>query len=84
MVVVGGSRRRALGIVIRPPPHTPEPESESEVSVDNEPGDPSYTEATKIGSSQLASAPLGTQETPPKRRGRRERADVGNQNVIDT
>jgi hypothetical protein len=36
-----------------------------------------------IGSSQLAGAPLGTQETPSKRRGRRERADVGSQNVVD-
>jgi hypothetical protein len=84
MVVVGGSRRRALGIVIRSPPRTPEPETESETSVDSEPGDPSYHEATVIGSSKLAGAPLGTQETPPKRRGRRERADVGSQNVVDT
>jgi hypothetical protein len=66
IVVVGGSRRRALGIVIRSPPRTPEPETESEASVDSEPRDPSYHEATVIGSSQLAGAPLGTQETPPK------------------
>jgi hypothetical protein len=84
MVVVGGSRRRAPGIVIRSPPRTLEPETESEASVDNEPGDPSYTEATEIGSSQLAGTPLGTQETPLKRRGRRERADVGSQNIVDT
>jgi hypothetical protein len=44
MVVVGGSRRRAPGILIRSPPRTPEPETESEASVDSEPGDPSYTE----------------------------------------
>jgi hypothetical protein len=86
MVVVRESRRRAPGIVIRSPPRTPEPETDSEtsVSVDNEKGDPSYYEPTVIGSSQLAGAPLGTQETPPKRRGRRERADVGSQNVVDT
>jgi hypothetical protein len=51
MVVVGGSRRRAPGIVIRSPPRTPEPETESEASVDSEPGDPSYIEAIEIGSS---------------------------------
>jgi hypothetical protein len=84
MVFVGGSRRHALGIVIRSPPRTPEPETESEASVDSEPRDPSYTEATEIGSSQLAGAPLGTQETPPKWRGGREHADVGSHNVIDT
>jgi hypothetical protein len=84
MVVVGGSRRRAPEIVIRSPPRTPELETESEASVDSEPGDPSYTEATVIGSSQLAGAPLGTQETPPKRRRRWERADVGSHNVVDT
>jgi hypothetical protein len=84
MVVVGGSRRHAPGIVIRSHPRTPEPETESDASVDSELGDPSYTEATEIGSSQLASAPLGTQETPPKRRGRWERADVGSHNVVDT
>jgi hypothetical protein len=84
MVVVGGSRRRAPGIVIRSPPRTPEPETESEASVDSEPGDPSYTEASVIGSSQLASAPLGTQETPLKQHGRRERADVDSHNVVDT
>jgi hypothetical protein len=70
VVVVGGSRRRAPGIVSRSPPCTPERETESEACVDSEPGDPSYTEATEIGSSQLAGTPLGTQETPPKRRGR--------------
>jgi hypothetical protein len=84
MVVVGGSRCRAPRIVIRSPPRTPESETESEASVDSEPGDPSYHEEPVIGSSQLAGAPLGTQETPPKRCGRRERADVGSQNVIDT
>jgi hypothetical protein len=84
MVVVGGSCRHAPEIVIRSPPRTPEPETESEASVDSEPGDPSYTEATEIGSSQLAGAPLGTQETQPKRHGRRERADVGSHNVVDT
>jgi hypothetical protein len=84
MVVVGGSHRRAPGIVIRSPPRTLELETDSETSVENEQGDPSYHEPTVIGSSQLASAPLGTQETPPKRRGRRERADVGSQNVVDT
>jgi hypothetical protein len=84
MVVVGGSRRRAPRIVIRSPPRSPESETESEASVDSEPGDPSYTEATEIGSSQLAGALLGTHETPPKRRGRRERADVGSHNVVDT
>jgi hypothetical protein len=84
MVVVGGSRRRAPGIVIRSPPCTPEQGTESEASVDSEPGDPSYHEAIVIGSSQLAGAPLGTQETPPKQHERRERADVGSQNVVDT
>jgi hypothetical protein len=84
MVVVGGSHRRAPGIAIRSPPRTPEPETESEASVDSEPGYPSYHEAIVIGSSQLAGAPLATQETPPKRRGRWERADVGSQNVVDT
>jgi hypothetical protein len=84
MVFVGGSRRRAPGIVIRSPPRTPEPETESEASVDSEPGDPSYTEAAEIGSSQLAGAPVATQETQPKRRVRRERADVGSHNVVDT
>jgi hypothetical protein len=84
MVVVGGSRRRAPGIIIRSPPHTPESEADSETSVENEHGDPSYHEPTVIGSSQLAGAPLGTQETPSKRRGRREHADVGSQNVVDT
>jgi hypothetical protein len=84
MVVVGGSHRRAPRIVIRSPPCTPEPETESEASVDSEPGDPSYIEATEIGSSQLAGAPVPTQETQPKRRGRRDRADVGSHNVIDT
>jgi hypothetical protein len=84
MVVVGGSRRRPPGIVIRSPPRTPEPETESEARVDSEPGDPSYTEATEIGSSQLVGAPVATQETQPKRRGRRDRADVGSHNVVDT
>jgi hypothetical protein len=77
MIVVGGSRRRAPGIVIRSPPRTPEPETDSKTSVDSEPRDPSYHDPTVIGSSQLAGAPLVTQETPPKRRGRRERANVG-------
>jgi hypothetical protein len=49
MVVVGGSRRRAPGILIRSPPRTPEPETESEASVDSEPGDPSYTEQLWLG-----------------------------------
>jgi hypothetical protein len=84
MIVVGGSRRRrAPGIVIRSPPRTPEPDTDSETSVDDEVRDPSF-DPTAIGSSQLVGAPLGTQETLPKQRGRRERADVGSQNVIDT
>jgi hypothetical protein len=84
MVFVGGSRRRAPGIIIRSPPRTSEPETNSVTSVDSEPGDPSYHEATVIGSSQLVGAPLGTKETPPKRHGRWERVDVGSQNVVDT
>jgi hypothetical protein len=84
MVVVGGSRCRAPGIVIRSPPRTPKLETDSETSVENEHGDPSYHEPTVIGSSQLAGASLGTQETPPKRHGRRECANVGSQNVVDT
>jgi hypothetical protein len=84
MVVVEGSRCRAPRIVIRSPPRTLELEAESVASVDSEPGDPSYTEATVIRSSQLAGAPLGTQETPPKWRGRQEHADVGSHNVVDT
>jgi hypothetical protein len=83
MVVVGGSRRRALGIVIRSPPHTPEPDIDSETSANDEQGDPSFG-PTVIGPSQLAGAPLGTKETPLKWQGRREHADVGSQNVIDT
>jgi hypothetical protein len=84
MVVVGGSRHRhAPGIVIRSPPRTPEPDTFFETSVDDEVRDPSFG-PTVIGSSQLVGTLLGTQETPPKRHERREHADVGSQNVIDT
>jgi hypothetical protein len=61
----------------------PEPDTDFETSVDDEEGDPSFG-PTVIGSSQLAGAPLGTQNTPPKRLGRRERAYVGSQKVVDT
>jgi hypothetical protein len=69
MVVVGGCRRRAPGIVIRSPPRTPEPDTNSDTSVESEERDPTFGQDV-IGLSQLGDAPLGTQATPPKRQTR--------------
>ena len=86
MVVVAGSRRPASGIVIRSPPRSPQPATNSDSSGDSEEDDPTYG-AEEIGASQLPDAPIGTQGTPPppKRQARqRDYADVGSHNFVAT
>ncbi|CAO2037609.1 unnamed protein product [Urochloa humidicola] len=80
-----GSRRRGPGIVIRSPPRSPQPATDSEDDNDSEEGDPTYGQE-EMGPSQLPDAPIGTQVTPSpgKQTRQRDRGDVGSQNVVAT